>query len=180
MSKTVRREALDLLFMHNQFTFTSLYDLTSFSDQFSQTVAKIQNLRVVCRLSDANTLWARHGLINARQRIGGLQKLTLRCYLDGYKYYEAYHEDGFIDEIIPLAFPLAENFSCTVKPRRLWRTEDKLEEIVGRVETKLKDIFTGKYGTDVKNIPMSDPPKKKVPDSEKPPENKRGILALGD
>ena len=117
-------------------------------------------------------------MINVR-RIGHLQSLSLYAYLDGFNSYETYHHDGFISDIIHLAFPIVENFSCSVRPSRIWGTDNGLEEAARIVQEKLDDVFGGKW-EDVKSVPLADPPPKKVPECEVPPLVKRGILALGD
>lgn len=103
----------------------------------------------------------------------------MHLYLDGFHSYESYHHDGFISEIIHFAFPIVEKFSCYVRPSRIWGTDNGLDDAVTIVRQKLEDVFTGKW-PDVKSIPLTPPPPRKIPESEVPPRVKRGILALGD
>lgn len=196
MSKTVRREVLDVLFLQNHFTFTSLRDLEYFTENFAKCAAKLQNIRLLARLSDSQAAsWATDGVSKARRykpcyiqlpfsanscrRLGHLQSLTLYAYLDGFNSYETYHHDGFISNIIHLAFPIVEKFTCNVRPSRIWGSDNGLEEVARIVQQKLDDVFTGKW-PDVRSVPLAVPPPKKVPESEVPPLVKKGILALGD
>ena len=118
-------------------------------------------------------------IADSSRRLGHLKSLTLYAYLDGFNSYETYHHDGFISNIIHLAFPIVEKFTCNVRPSRIWGTDNGLEEAARIVQQKLDDVFTGKW-PDVQSIPLGAPPPKKVPESEVPPVDKRGILALGD
>jgi hypothetical protein len=113
------------------------------------------------------------------RRIGHLQSLALYAYLDGFNSYVTYHHDGFISDIMHFAFPIVENFTCNVRPSRIWGTDNGLEEAAKIVQEKLDDVFTGRW-PDVNSIPLATPPPKKIPESEVPPTVKKGILALGD
>lgn len=53
VSKTVRREVLDVIFLKNHFTFTSLRDLEYFTENFGKCSARLQNVRMMVRLSDS-------------------------------------------------------------------------------------------------------------------------------
>ena len=113
------------------------------------------------------------------RRIGTLKSFTLYAYLDGFNAYETYHHDGFISNIIHLAFPIVDNFECFVRPSRIWGTDNGLEDAAKIVQQKLDDVFHGKW-ENVDSIPLAAPPPKKIPESEVPPLIKKGILALGD
>jgi hypothetical protein len=182
VSKTVRREALDLTFLHNTFTFTSIRDLANFTESFAACAAQMQNIRIYQRVQDHHlSLWAANSASKARARIGRLHKLELNCYLDDFNYYEQRYHDGFITEVIPLAFPRPEHVKVIVRPNRIWAkpAEDDMLESVRIVQRKLDAVFEGRWAT-AKEVPIESPPSKRVPESEKPPLDKRGILALGD
>ena len=182
VSKTVRREALDLIFLKNTFTFTSMRDLANFTESFTACASKMQSIRLYARLSDHYlSCYAANNAAKARSRLSNLQRLELNCYLDDLSYYDSWYHDGFIAEAVPLAFPKPKDVKVIVRPIKIWRSQPeaplvKASEIVQR---KLDDVFSGRW-TRAKDVPMSDPPKKKVPECEKAPSVKRGILALGD
>lgn len=52
VSKSVRREVMDVLFMRNHFTFTSLRDVVSFSSLFRTSASKLQHIRIYDRADD--------------------------------------------------------------------------------------------------------------------------------
>lgn len=52
VSKSVRREVLDVLFMRNHFTFTSLRDVMNFSSMFRTSASKLQHVRIYDRADD--------------------------------------------------------------------------------------------------------------------------------
>ena len=52
VSKSVRREVLDVLFTRNHFTFTSLRDVINFAAMFRTSASKLQHLRIHERSDD--------------------------------------------------------------------------------------------------------------------------------
>lgn len=92
ISRTVRREALDLIFSQNRFTFTSLRDLTHFTEHFGSSASKLQHVRVMERCTDGcHGSWMNKTISDARARIGDLQTLTLHLYLDHFSIYGKQH-----------------------------------------------------------------------------------------
>ena len=91
LSKTIRREALDLIFSRNQFTFTSLRDLTHFTEHFESSASKLQHIRIFERCTDGcHGVWMNKVVQEARARIGHLQTLTMHLYLDHFSVYGLY------------------------------------------------------------------------------------------
>lgn len=88
VSKTVRREALDLIFSRNHFTFTGLRDLSHFTEHFGRSAAKFQHIQVLERCSDGwHNSWQAKAYSEARAKIGHLQSLTLHLLLDHFSHY---------------------------------------------------------------------------------------------
>lgn len=85
LSKTIRREALDLIFSRNHFTFTTMRDLTLFTERFESSAAMLQHVRIFERCTDGCHGSHRNKQVHkARALIGDLQNLTLHLYLDHY------------------------------------------------------------------------------------------------
>ncbi|ETN37796.1 uncharacterized protein HMPREF1541_07419 [Cyphellophora europaea CBS 101466] len=215
LSRMIRREALDLIFTKNRFTFTSLRDLNYFAESFSKSAAKLQHIQILERCSDGcHSPWMNRSIIETRKKLGHLQSLELLLYLDQFTVYESPYPDGYLIPLLPLYFngpttlptgpptlatpaetgpsttqllsakpadqpiPPA-SVSITVRTTRLWNEPSTLPLIASYVEDKLKDIFAGKWRTQ-EDVPIAEPPKRKLPESERAPENRRGLLVLGD
>lgn len=87
----MRREALDLIFTTNHFTFTSLSDLNSFVDTFSRTAPKLQHVQILERCSDGyHSNWSTSRLAETRRKLGLLQTLKLHICLDDLGDYGTY------------------------------------------------------------------------------------------
>jgi hypothetical protein len=105
------------------------------------------------------------------RRIGHLQSLSLYAYLENYTSHETDHLDGFISELTHLAFPTVDNFTCQVRPA--WGHDKGLQAAATTVQKKLEDVFSGRW-SDIKSVPLADPPPRKVSEYDLPPVVKRG------
>jgi hypothetical protein len=247
VSRTVRREALDLLFTTNHFTFTSLRDLNSFTECFGRTAPKLQHIKILERCSDGcHMSFHINQVADTRKKIGHLQSLELHLYLEHFSLFgksitttpiynprqstiltistETPYPDGFLEPILPLYFsgpanpsfspsptssattsgtsPSASNTTSSdmappppptihahiapsslticVRPTRFFDDDTtKLGTTADYVKAKLEDVFRGRWA-EKKDVPMGERPKRRVPESERAPVVKRGLLCLGD
>ena len=51
--------------------------------------------------------------------------------------------------------------------------------MVTHVKQKIQEVFDGKWKS-VDAVPMGEPPKRRVPQTERAPEVRKGLLVLGD
>ncbi|KPI40882.1 uncharacterized protein AB675_10875 [Cyphellophora attinorum] len=174
LSHTIRREALDLIFSRNRFAFTSLRDLYYFATKFT---------------------------LEARAIVGELRTLELFVYLDDLSKYEEPYVDGFIVPFLPLRFghpqlrraassqdmtkahsndklPLDVHIKVALGSLRL-TTGSLRQEMTTYVKERLENVFDGKWASQ-EDVPMAKKPKEEVPTYEREPEDRRGLLFMGD
>lgn len=72
-----------------------------------------------------------------------------------------------------------DNVTIEVTTTRLWNEPPALAPMAIHVKDKLREIFQGRWKT-AEEVPMAEPPKRRVPQSEREPEIKKGLLVLGD
>lgn len=103
ISRVIRREALDLFFTHNTFTFLSLQNLQDFTYNFRTSSSKIQSVRLFHHTNDHKSGMEYKDLPSSRARLSSLKKLDLHLYLSDSTPYDQYYEDRFCTQLILFA-----------------------------------------------------------------------------
>jgi hypothetical protein len=145
---------------------------------FQTSSAKIRSIRIYSALHDNAVIGDKPKVYREpRAMLPGPRNLELRLRLRTTQLYTSIYEDGFISEIVHFRDPLLESFNCEVCWSHHFGEDWASNDLLRRVEEKLKKIFNGDHPS---TTSISLPPPRKVLEGQLPLADKTGIMALQD
>lgn len=210
ISRTVRRDCLDMFFMCNKFVYTSFAALLEFTSKFRKSSLCIQNIGLRLALSDAPSSWhsvwaaaARQHLANLKtvgldatgypsHILGSLNESDLIMPLASFALGEAVRVDGmkkssnspdFTKEVSPITPTVG--FECTIHFEAQHEVTDYISKTCHRIEMYLQDVFAqaGKSYQRLSQVPKLrslNPWTKRARSPSPQGLGRRGMLIMGD
>lgn len=166
ISRTVRRDCLDLFFSCNRFVYTSLSDLSNFTSRFQKSSSCIQNIHLDLSLCDTSCEYESVSAASARQRLSTLRRISLNVTIYPTCALERLNESDLVMSLCSFALgdveegSMWENMNSSVLLTKLspvtplvgfecvvnfagsrWDT-DYTSRMCHRIETYLREVFT--------------------------------------